>query len=197
MKISVFLIILIAAVSIPAAAYSGELADRFNAALEKSTAAVSKASISRDLVLNALKNAVAVENEAEDRLLAAIRSNDPAALKSALKKLTDAREDSEECLDCCMEVIDLASEAITAGDEVKKAHNLAADTGTVIKDKSVVKRVERLADSASSKSEKAAEISKCLKKKWLEVSLDTVTPPAPPSEKKTAEPMLPALEGNR
>ncbi len=168
-RIGIFSFLLLSSMMVSA----GELVDRFKLAHEKSISALTQASVSRDLALNAFKNALAMENDSEDALLAAMRSNNMTNVLVLRKKLVKIKDDTEECLDCCMEVLNLAADGIIAGESAKREYARVIETGTPVKDKSLVKRVESLAEKAECKAKDASEIASCLKKKWLEMSQDS------------------------
>ena len=179
-------------------ASAGELTDRFKSAYDKSITAVSQASVSRDLALNAFKNAIAMEDEAEDALLSAIRAYNMTNAVVLSKKLAQIKDETEECQECCMNVMALAGDGLVAGESVRQEYERVIDTGTPVRDKSLVKRVERLSEVAESKAGEAAEIAQCLKKKWLEVSIDgIISTAAAVTTAATTIPPSPTPAGNR
>jgi hypothetical protein len=150
--------------------------DRAVAAANASAVSAQRAAIARDLGLNALRNAMAVSNLEQERLLLALKAGESAGVRAAEEAWEKAVSDIDDALDTTQKIIKYADRSVSshtsALDEAMRASK-ALKAGEA---ESAAKKAEQLAATAEKSTKTAESLAEMLKKKWLIPSPVTVAP---------------------
>lgn len=155
------------AMAVQAETVSSNLLEKARAVMASASVSVGGAGLVRDTVLNAVRNAWAVEAEAEEKVAVALKEAGLEKSAPARKALRKAKEDAEEALESVEEVLERVSEILAFGETVKTEAQAAADAKTEKEAARAVQRAEKSARKAEDALRKARETTEELKKKWL------------------------------
>jgi hypothetical protein len=149
------------------------------AAVNESAVSAGKAAVARDVAVNALRNAVAVCKEIQERLVDAIKSGNRDKIKELKKSLKTSNSELDEAIETAE---DLTGEA----DETISAHTAALDVATRVSTsgsegelKKARKEIERFVAVAAKAARKTENLAEILKKKWLNPATATTIQPIP------------------
>jgi hypothetical protein len=133
------------------------------------------ASDAAEMALTAAQNAIAMADEAEQALLAALRTRQDAAVKQALAALEQADAAAHAATEQTVRVVQHAALARRAADAAEAELDLAMDLESGRTAHRAARRAEDHRDTAQQAAARAVDLSEALKSKWLVASLSTAS----------------------
>ena len=151
-------------------------AQRARAAVEEAALAARKTAVCRDIVMRALENALAVQNEVETDVQEALLSGKKDRIADTRTALREATGETEEALDLVEQVVDWAGRASAAADAASHAlRALEAGKASAKASEESARAAQKMAAEARRALAQATALTETLKKKWL---LPNLPPPA-------------------
>lgn len=141
-------------------------------------AASSQAAIARETAVNAVRNAVAVHEDAAAALVEAMRTSDPVAMDARRKALARAQDGVEEAIDAALDTVTLATRAQKSAVAAKEYANRVAKETEARSIAKALKKARRHLANAEEYADEALELADELKEEWLAPS-SSVGAPAP------------------
>ena len=121
----------------------------------------------RDMAIVALRNAMAVETDASEEFLAAVKSTDRNKQTAARKKLDEISESVKESQDILQQIADYYVESVATVELIRQVERSLTAARTQREAESQLKRIEKLAVAAGKTAAKANASADILKKLWL------------------------------
>jgi len=121
----------------------------------------------RDMAIVALRNAMAVETDASEEFLAAVKSTDRNKQTAARKKLDEISEAVKESQDILQQIADYYVESVATVELIRQVERSLTAARTQREAESQLKRIEKLAVAAGKTAAKANASADILKKLWL------------------------------
>jgi len=133
-----------------------------------------KAGVARDMALNALENAMAVQDETEEELLSALKVGGKAKIKLARRSLEQATAESKQARKTAERIVEYAAESRSNADLAGEEASRASKAETDRKAASAARKAEHLAHAAKKSSKRTVFLADRMKMKWL-IPLSTTT----------------------
>jgi hypothetical protein len=151
------------------------VADKAKDLVAKAQECMNRSADSRVMALNALRNAMSVQDEAERDLLKAMASPDAAAIKSRKKNFEKASEDSADVIRLVEKVIDNSTAAQMAANAALAEADKAARNPSASDAGAALDKADDLLASALKSLKKAETTANELKQIWLMPLVTTTT----------------------
>ena len=141
-------------------------AGKLQAVVAEAEAKAREAGVSWQIALRAVENAMSARDEAEQKMMGALRAGDAERAESLKRTFRKAAREVEESRDATEEIGALAREAAGAA---RSATRLAeeAQTAGEADVAALTKKAQRLVQEAAAMAEKAAASTGGLKTRWL------------------------------
>lgn len=146
---------------------SSNLLERARAASVLAASSATDAGVTRDIAINAVKNALAVQNDSAEAFLLAIKSGDRIKRLAARKAFDRVAESTAEAILNLESIADYAGEAAESAESARQLEKVAAAARTPRDAESAIKKAERAAEAAGKFARKAQPLAEILKKAWL------------------------------
>ncbi|MFC1497370.1 hypothetical protein ACFLS1_02710 [Verrucomicrobiota bacterium] len=126
-----------------------------------------RATISRDMAMNAVVNAMAAQDDVEDDLIKAMKANDRKKIDVTKKALESASKEAKEAREIAEQVIEYAGKSISAANMAKEEAKSASDAEEIKRNEPDIKAVRHQVIIAGKMAAKAEALTETLKKRWL------------------------------
>ena len=166
------LLVLIAIVSCPGRTRAdhgacSNMRQEAETAAGRAGASAEKAGIARDTAFNALDNAVAVQHEAERKLMEAFKSGVAEKIDPARKALKQALMEAQEAWEIAGKVVVYEIRARGAADSARNEVRSLSEGASEREAEEVARKARRLAIVAEKASVRAERTVQSLKSRWL------------------------------
>jgi hypothetical protein len=162
----------------PALAENTGATQKATAALNAASSAAARASVAKEVALNALRNSMAILRDTEDALVIALRTGEKARAVSARQAWEKASLDVENTLDAVEEIVKQVDRSLSAYSAARDDATSASKAAKQRDIESATRNAERNALSAGKYAKNAESLAETLKKKWLIPPPPVSTPPA-------------------
>jgi len=146
---------------------SSNMAEAVKSVVTSAAGSAAEAGMMRDMAVNAVRNAMAAEHNAEEAYLSDVKIGDKTKIISGKKALEEADESVEDARKILERIACYAAESAVAADLAKEQEKTVASSKTNREAERALKKAGQFAESSKEVSKKARNLADILKKKWL------------------------------
>lgn len=146
---------------------SSNMAEAVKSAVTSAAGSAAEAGMMRDMAVNAVRNAMAAEHNAEEAYLSDVKIGDKKKIISGKKALEEADESVEDAREILERIACCVAESAVAADSAKEQEKIVASAKTNREAERALKKAGQFAESSKEVSKKAQNLADILKKKWL------------------------------